>query len=91
VIKCAIWNKLWAIAIKSPTNWSLSRAFLKRRGVYAAKDLRPGEVLTRELVHFWAPSQPDSTLELWPGMMGSKLAKPVKAHDPITAGDLKSV
>jgi N-acetylneuraminate synthase len=60
------------------------------RGVYAKRDLKPGELLREEDIYLAIPLQKGqiSCRELMLGKFGHKLTKPVIADSAITIDDL---
>jgi sialic acid synthase SpsE len=61
----------------------------KRRGIYAAKDLLEGTVLSEQDVVFFAPSRERCEVTNWPQLKKRLLKKPVKHLEPITLDDIE--
>jgi len=60
---------------------------IQRRGIYAVREIRPGDRIAREMVEFLRPAvglRPPTM----PGLLGKTVKKVIKAGDPIGADDI---
>lgn len=60
----------------------------KRRGIYAAVDMKAGTVLKEKCVVFYAPSTDRSKVTDWPIVSGRKLKRDILRMDLITLDDI---
>ncbi|WP_419779736.1 N-acetylneuraminate synthase family protein [Maridesulfovibrio sp.] len=69
---------------KEPAEEEIPPRLFKRRGVYAARNMKRGESITRKDVHFLAPSSVDSTMYLWTDIKSSQLKCDIAKGEIIT-------
>jgi len=69
--------------VKEPTPEEAQPRIFKRRGIYAKRTLKRGEILTPEDVVFFAPSTPLSRVTDWDKLVGRPLTREVKKMTPI--------
>lgn len=74
---------------KEPVPEEESPRIFKRRGIYAASDLKAGSILKDRDVLFYAPSTLNSSVTDWPAMVGRKLKRGVSRMKPIFTKDVK--
>lgn len=60
---------------------------IQRRGIYAVRDIKPGESITREMVEFLRPAV-DLRPPALPGILGKSVNKIIKAGEPLKANDI---
>jgi sialic acid synthase SpsE len=72
---------------KVPTGEELGERVWMRRGLYARRDLHPGEELGLENVKFVRPQNGLSTFD-WASYRGRKVARAVRKDQPITKADI---
>lgn len=73
---------------KEPSPQEMKPRDYKRRGVYAAHDLKAGIILNKEDVVFYAPSAKSSKVTDWPYMMGRRLKGNIARMNLITIDDI---
>jgi sialic acid synthase SpsE len=75
--------------VKEPTEQELKNRHRGRKGVYAARDLEPGIVLTREDVKISRPEGPIAAMNM-KKIIGIKLARPVSTGTELVWDDFGS-
>jgi N-acetylneuraminate synthase len=66
--------------VKTPTAQELETAKLARRGLYAARDLNPGDLVTASDIAILRPENGTSPKEYW-SIIGSRVRKPLACGD----------
>jgi len=74
--------------IKKPSKLESEPRQFKRRGIYAATDLKSGKVLLEPDVMFLAPSTENSSVEDWPDFEGKKIASDIPKGSVISRSNL---
>lgn len=74
---------------KEPATEEQEALRFKRRGIYAATDLKSGTILKREDVLFYAPSAEKSKVTDWPLMVGRRINRTVAKMALITIDDIE--
>ena len=74
--------------IKKPSKLESEPRQFKRRGIYAATDLKSGKVLLEPDVMFLAPSAENSSVEDWPDFEGKKIASDIPKGSVISRSNL---
>ncbi|MCX5816452.1 MAG: N-acetylneuraminate synthase family protein [Proteobacteria bacterium] len=73
---------------KEPAPEEAQPRLFKRRGIYAAVDIKAGTVLKENGVVFYAPSTAQSRVTDWPIINGRKLKRDIMRMDLITLDDI---
>jgi sialic acid synthase SpsE len=73
---------------KEPMPHEYEPLIYKRRGVYAARKLKSGNILTKENVLFYAPSVENSKVTDWPCMAGRRINRDIDKMEIVTLSDV---
>jgi sialic acid synthase SpsE len=74
---------------KEPVPEEEAPRIFKRRGIYAASNIKAGTALKSRDVLFYAPSTADSKVTDWPGIVGRKLKRDIPKMSPISTKDVE--
>jgi len=74
---------------KIPASQEEMPRIFKRRGIYAARELKAGSTLKEADILFYAPSSPESSVTDWPCMEGRKIKRDIGGTEMIRIQDME--
>ena len=79
-------KKLQGSSVKNPTELEINSGHVNsfRRGIYAARDLQSGDILTESALKFLRPGN-NSDITCWGDLVGRTLKKPVTKYQKISS------